>query len=380
MPAASGMPNRLYILANRKFNTTSAASAATSVPEAIAIPTSACASAGLSFTPSPTIATRMPISCIRWILATLCDGNTSANTRLMPTWRAMLAAVFLLSPVSSITSMPIRLSVYTAKCASGFTMSDTDSIHTSCPFIAQRIAVWPICSSSDMRIFTSGGTTIAFRAIHSRFPISTLYSFTSANASPDPASPPVPAGPSPIGSRWSSCCSSIVFFCEALSCGISSSTTAPFMNSGCCCSLRVSPTFEMTHRMPHPGTAEKLLHLPKPSISSVSFTYFTIAVAIGCSLFTSADPTMVSARAREQTAGFTSMQMRDVIGIPCVIVPVLSNTIVFTLCAFSSGPAPFTRMPCRAPTPVDTMTAVGVASPSAHGQAIASTLSAQRNA
>nr|CAD7406928.1 unnamed protein product [Timema poppensis] len=42
--------------------TTSAASAATSVPEEIAIPTSACARAGESLTPSPTITTRSPCS------------------------------------------------------------------------------------------------------------------------------------------------------------------------------------------------------------------------------------------------------------------------------------------------------------------------------
>lgn len=42
------------------MRTTSAASTATSVPEDIAIPTSDCARAGLSLTPSPTIATLNP--------------------------------------------------------------------------------------------------------------------------------------------------------------------------------------------------------------------------------------------------------------------------------------------------------------------------------
>lgn len=120
-PAAMGIPSRLYILAKRKFSlirftvflersrhattsnksflisTTSAASAvkkteftglnskpnrlytpATSVPLPMAIPTSAWARAGLSLTPSPTIATRAPASCSLWILATLCEGSTSA--------------------------------------------------------------------------------------------------------------------------------------------------------------------------------------------------------------------------------------------------------------------------------------------------------------
>jgi hypothetical protein len=51
-----------------------------------------------------------------------------------------------------------------------------------------------------------------------------------------------------------------------------------------------------------------------------------------------------------------------------------------TLCAFSKGSAPLISIPLRAPTPVPTMTAVGVASPSAQGHAIASTLRAHLNA
>ena len=83
-PAASGMPIRLYASAQKKLrrmraivsaarsrqvttsisdgfiSTTSAVSMATSVPEPSAIPTSACARAGASLTPSPTIATSSP--------------------------------------------------------------------------------------------------------------------------------------------------------------------------------------------------------------------------------------------------------------------------------------------------------------------------------
>lgn len=70
--------------------------------------------------------------------------------------------------------------------------------------------------------------------------------------------------------------------------------------------------------------------------------------------------------------------MRVTAGVPLVMVPVLSNMIAFTLWAFSKGSAPLIRIPLVAPTPVPTMTAVGVARPRAHGQAIASTLRAQR--
>ena len=48
---------------SERISTMSAVSMATSVPAPIAIPTSAWASAGASFTPSPTIATRRPASC-----------------------------------------------------------------------------------------------------------------------------------------------------------------------------------------------------------------------------------------------------------------------------------------------------------------------------
>ena len=53
-----------------------------------------------------------------------------------------------------------------------------------------------------------------------------------------------------------------------------------------------------------------------------------------------------------------------------VIVPVLSTITVSTLCSFSSVAASLTKIPSRAPLPTPTMIAVGVASPSAQGQAI----------
>ena len=66
--------------------------------------------------------------------------------------------------------------------------------------------------------------------------------------------------------------------------------------------------------------------------------------------------------------------------LPSVIVPVLSSTIVpiFRVCSRISGP--LMRMPSCAPRPVPTMSAVGVASPSAHGHAMMSTATAAVNA
>lgn len=95
--------------------------------------------------------------------------------------------------------------------------------------------------------------------------------------------------------------------------------------------------------------------------------------AIGCSLLISAVPTIANNLTIEQIFSLTNKQIFVTAGTPLVKVPVLSNTIDFTLCAFSSGSEPLMRIPFRAPTPVPTMTAVGVANPKAQGQAIAKT-------
>ncbi|MPN38736.1 hypothetical protein SDC9_186261 [bioreactor metagenome] len=60
-------------------------------------------------------------------------------------------------------------------------------------------------------------------------------------------------------------------------------------------------------------------------------------------------------------------------GFPSVIVSVLSNTIVFILCAVSRATPLFINTPYSAPLPVPTIIAVGVARPKAQGQAITRT-------
>lgn len=57
-------------------------------------------------------------------------------------------------------------------------------------------------------------------------------------------------------------------------------------------------------------------------------------------------------------------------GLPAVKVPVLSNIIVLIFWIFSSISAPLIIIPNLAASPVPTITAVGVAKPNAHGQAI----------
>ena len=65
---------------------------------------------------------------------------------------------------------------------------------------------------------------------------------------------------------------------------------------------------------------------------------------------------------------------------PSVTVPVLSSTTVSTRRALSSTCGPRIRTPSCAPRPVPTSSAVGVASPSAHGQAMISTATPAVNA
>ena len=59
------------------------------------------------------------------------------------------------------------------------------------------------------------------------------------------------------------------------------------------------------------------------------------------------------------------------------MVPVLSSTTVPTLPVVSSAAAVLNKMPFLAPKPLATIMATGVASPSAHGQLITSTLMAR---
>ena len=67
-------------------------------------------------------------------------------------------------------------------------------------------------------------------------------------------------------------------------------------------------------------------------------------------------------------------------GRPSVSVPVLSTTSVSTRSRRSSASAFLISTPAPAPRPVPTMMAIGVARPSAHGQAMMSTATALTSA
>ena len=72
----------------------------------MAMPTSAAASAGASFTPSPAMATTRPSRRSFSTTALFCSGSTSASTSAMPSRRATASAVVRLSPVSITTRTP----------------------------------------------------------------------------------------------------------------------------------------------------------------------------------------------------------------------------------------------------------------------------------
>ena len=83
------------------------ASFAAWVPVFIATPTSACASAGASFVPSPVIATSLPSACSRLMSAILSSGVACARKSSTPDSAAIAAAVSGLSPVIITVLMPI---------------------------------------------------------------------------------------------------------------------------------------------------------------------------------------------------------------------------------------------------------------------------------
>ena len=99
--------------------------------------------------------------------------------------------------------------------------------------------------------------------------------------------------------------------------------------------------------------------------------------ASGCSL-----PAWTAAASGDQLGPLRPRRERvgDHSAGPCVSVPVLSKTTVSTRCARSSASTSRIRMPARAPAPVPATSAVGVARPSAQGQAMTSTETAATSA
>ena len=94
----------------------------------------------------------------------------------------------------------------------------------------------------------------------------------------------------------------------------------------------------------------------------------TIASANGCSEFFSKLPAIFN-----NSCSFILVIILVTFGSPSVIVPVLSNTTVFTKCNNSKFSADFINIPFSAPLPVPTIMATGVAKPNAQGHDITKT-------
>ena len=126
---------------------------------------------------------------------------------------------------------------------------------------------------------------------------------------------------------------------------------------------------------PRPGTAIK-----SSGGRSCRFWVFaacTTARAKGCSLPLCTLAAHISA---VSAASPGAAMLRVNRGWPTVKVPVLSKATVLTWCAISRACASLINMPFLAATPVPAMMATGVASPSAHGQAMTSTATAWMSA
>ena len=99
----------------------------------------------------------------------------------------------------------------------------------------------------------------------------------------------------------------------------------------------------------------------------------TIAAASGCSL---ARSTLAASRRISFSSKPVGRHDRHDLGLPSVSVPVLSTTSVSTFSIRSSASAFLISTPACAPRPTPTMIDIGVARPSAQGQAMISTVTA----
>jgi len=144
IPTANGRRIR-----SSDISATSAASSATSVPLLpMAMPTVAAASAGASFTPSPTMAMA---PCLAWSSRTssiLRSGISDACTSSTPTSRPTALPTAGLSPVSITTGRtPSACSVAMASAASGRGPSIMPMAPVKWPSTATSMAVHASCSS-----------------------------------------------------------------------------------------------------------------------------------------------------------------------------------------------------------------------------------------
>ena len=180
--AASGRPTTLYTNAQNRFclilrkvrrlasiapatslgsgriRVMAAVSIATSVPVPSAMPTVARASAGASFTPSPTMPTLAPCSASSAMIVDLSSGRASPCTSSMPNSPPMRCATDTASPDTSSGVTWSRLSCSTAALACGRN-SSTSSKRASRASPPSRLA--PSHTSAPPRCNSRGGGSSA---------------------------------------------------------------------------------------------------------------------------------------------------------------------------------------------------------------------------
>mmetsp|Transcript_15472 Transcript_15472/g.29787 ORF Transcript_15472/g.29787 Transcript_15472/m.29787 type:complete len:347 (+) Transcript_15472:593-1633(+) len=155
-------PSWMALLSLRRslsMRETSAVSMATTVPVApMARPRSACARAGASFTPSPTMATTFfPPSFSCSTSSILSSGKSSACTVMTLVWSCTPCAACELSPVSITVLMPMPWSKATASAASSRTESDAQNTATHTPSTPIQPTVPPVAVQAGGMVASSVG-------------------------------------------------------------------------------------------------------------------------------------------------------------------------------------------------------------------------------
>ncbi|MDT4842085.1 hypothetical protein FQZ97_759720 [compost metagenome] len=326
-----------------------AACIATSEPPSrlpMAMPTSAAASAGASFTPSPTMATTWPPRCTASRVAAPSSG-----------WS-------VLGRPGAGSVRPSRSRCTTAALSPGSTSAITSPASARSPRVLAMASAAPRLSPDTMNRRRPCARSPASAAAAPGLGSSANASRASGAHSFAPSGPPSP-------------------------CAASTDTVAPSSCNTCARSAsgpRLAPSSPIQRRLPSAsGAPFTVPRVPRPETACTSCAASTTTVrprvaatsstarASGCALCACSALAACSTASSSTPAAASITRSR---GWPTVSVPVLSKATVSTRCAISSACASLIRMPCCAATPVPAMMAVGVARPSAQGQAITSTATA----
>ena len=162
------------------------------------------------------------------------------------------------------------------------------------------------------------------------------------------------------------------------SCSVGTSMPSSAMRAALPAATILAPSRAVT---PRPGSAVKSSTVR--ATMPISSARAMMASARGCSLFfSSAAASFMRAFSlmARVPSGRSAGRMSVTAGAPLVMVPVLSSTTVSTFCSVSSASALLNSTPISAPLPVPTIMASGVASPSAHGQLMTTTATAEVSA